>query len=102
MPSEGVHLPSLGAHLPSLGAHLPSLGAHLLLSHMVAEGKKTAIRTEKGGSWTCPRERAQAKGMACVPNGWLTCPREHARAKWRAHIPKGEFMFSWVNLGFPI
>ena len=52
MPSGGVHLPSLGAHLPSLSAHLPSLGAHLLLSHMVAEGKKTAIRTDKGGSWT--------------------------------------------------
>ena len=59
MPSEGVHLPSLGAHLPSLGAHLPSLGAHLpslganlLLSHTVAEGKKIAIRTDKGGSWT--------------------------------------------------
>ena len=52
LPSLGAHLPSLGAHLPSLGAHLPSLGAHLLLSHMVEEGKKTAIRTDKGGSWT--------------------------------------------------
>ena len=52
MPSEGVHLPSLGAHLPSLGAHFPSLGAQLLLSHMVAEGKKTTIRMDKGGSWT--------------------------------------------------
>ena len=51
-PSLGAHLPSLGAHLPSLGAHLPSLGTHLLLSHMVAEGKKTAIRTDKGCSWT--------------------------------------------------
>ena len=52
LPSLGAHLPSLGAHLPSLGTHLPSLGAHLLLSHMVAEGKKTAIRTDNGGSWT--------------------------------------------------
>jgi hypothetical protein len=59
LPSEGVHLPSLGAHLPcldahlpSLGAHLPSLGVHLLLSHRVAQGKKIAIRTDKGGSWT--------------------------------------------------
>ena len=52
LPSFGAHLPSLGTHLPSLGTHLPSLGTHLLLSHMVAEGKKTAIRTDKGGSWT--------------------------------------------------
>ena len=59
MPSLGAHLaslganlPSLGTHLPSLGAHFPRLGVHLLLSHMVAEGKKTAIRTDKGGSWT--------------------------------------------------
>ena len=52
LPSLGANLPSLGTHLPSLGAHFPRLGVHLLLSHMVAEGKKTAIRTDKGGSWT--------------------------------------------------